>query len=100
MTVPNIEEEIWKAKDGREIPVAEMNEEHVRNALRMVLRARRKQLAKLKASPSRAHMLALIIRPFLKEMDEAEQARNAEIEEAFFAQIYDDVFSDRMYGSD
>lgn len=36
------DDEIWTTRDGRKIPVSEMSEEHVRNALRMVLRNRRK----------------------------------------------------------
>jgi hypothetical protein len=36
-----MDDEIWTTKDGRKIPVGEMDENHVRNALRMVLRRRR-----------------------------------------------------------
>jgi hypothetical protein len=40
-------DEIWITKDGRKIPVGEMSEEHVRNALRMVLRMRRHAAKKI-----------------------------------------------------
>ena len=45
-------DEVWKTKDGREIKVGDMHEEHVRNALRLVLRRRRQGLAnpRLKAA--------------------------------------------------
>lgn len=36
------DDEIWTTRDGRKIPVGEMSEDHVRNALRMILRKRRK----------------------------------------------------------
>lgn len=35
-------DEIWTTRDGRNIPVGEMSEDHVRNALRMVIRRQRK----------------------------------------------------------
>lgn len=35
-------DEIWTTRDGREISVGEMDEEHVRNVLRMLLRKTRK----------------------------------------------------------
>lgn len=37
-----MDDEIWITKDGREVPVGEMSEGHVRNALRMMLRHRRR----------------------------------------------------------
>jgi chorismate mutase len=36
-------EEYWKTKDGRTIAVADMSEEHVRNALRVCIRRIRQQ---------------------------------------------------------
>jgi len=41
------EDEIWTCRDGRKIPVGEMSEEHVRNALRMILRAQRELTVRL-----------------------------------------------------
>jgi hypothetical protein len=38
-----MEDEIWECKDGRRIAVADMAETHVRNTLRMILRARREK---------------------------------------------------------
>lgn len=38
------EDEVWTTKDGREIEVGNMTEAHAKNALRMVLRKRRKTL--------------------------------------------------------
>jgi hypothetical protein len=35
-------DEIWTTRDGQKIAVGDMDEQHVRNALRMILRARRK----------------------------------------------------------
>jgi len=37
-------DELWIARDGRRLLVGEMDEEHVRNALRMMLRARRRAM--------------------------------------------------------
>lgn len=36
-------DDIWTTRDGREIAVGDMDEDHVRNALRMVLRRRREK---------------------------------------------------------
>jgi hypothetical protein len=44
-------DEIWTCRDGRKIPVGEMFEDHVRNALRMILRKRRKLAVQLIAKP-------------------------------------------------
>lgn len=38
-----MEDEIWVTKDGRKIAVSDMSENHVRNALRMILRNARKK---------------------------------------------------------
>lgn len=35
------DDEIWQCRDGRRIPVGEMHIDHMRNALRMILRAKR-----------------------------------------------------------
>jgi hypothetical protein len=40
-------DEIWVTKDGRRIPVADMSEDHVRNALRMILRKRRLRVERI-----------------------------------------------------
>jgi hypothetical protein len=42
-----LDDEIWTTQDGRQIPVGEMNVEHLRNVLRMILRNRRREAAKL-----------------------------------------------------
>lgn len=41
MSIPCKKEEYWTMKDGTEIAVGDMEEEHVRNALRMVIRRHR-----------------------------------------------------------
>jgi chemotaxis regulatin CheY-phosphate phosphatase CheZ len=38
-------DEIWKCQDGRLIAVGDMTEAHAKNALRMILRNRRKRAA-------------------------------------------------------
>jgi hypothetical protein len=38
-----MKDEIWECKDGRSIAVGDMSEAHVRNTLRMILRARRRK---------------------------------------------------------
>lgn len=43
-----IDDEIWTTRDGRKIAVGDMEESHVRNALRMLLRARRKKAERLR----------------------------------------------------
>lgn len=36
-------DEVWTTRDGREIAVGDMEEQHVRNVLRMILRKRRER---------------------------------------------------------
>lgn len=38
-------DEVWVTQDGRRLPVGEMDEDHVRAVLRMILRQRRRRLA-------------------------------------------------------
>ena len=45
-----MQEEYWTTKDGKRIAVGDMDEQHVRNALRMVLRNRREERYDLAAS--------------------------------------------------
>lgn len=50
MTVnnPTVQDEIWTMRDGTKIAVGDMDEDHVRNTLRMIMRQRRlKREAKL-----------------------------------------------------
>lgn len=44
--LPPDNEEIWTTKDGREIPVGEMDVEHLRNTLRMLIRKGRERREK------------------------------------------------------
>ena len=39
-----IKDEVWKTKDGTYIEVKDMSESHVRNALRLIIRNRRKAI--------------------------------------------------------
>lgn len=49
-----MEDEIWKTRDGREIPVGELGEEHAKNILRMLIRKRReRQMERLNALVSK-----------------------------------------------
>ena len=41
-----MQEEYWTTKDGEKIAVGDMDEQHVRNALRMVLRKKREWFEK------------------------------------------------------
>jgi thioesterase domain-containing protein len=43
-------DEIWTTLEGRKIAVGDMEESHVRNALRLILRQRRRKQAQLQAA--------------------------------------------------
>lgn len=43
---PLEEDEIWTTRDGRRLKVGEMEEAHVRDALRLVIRRHRKRMAR------------------------------------------------------
>lgn len=47
-----MDEEYWTTREGKEIAVGEMEVEHLRNAMRMVLRKRRQTVARLEALES------------------------------------------------
>jgi hypothetical protein len=72
LEVEKVQDEMWIARDGRKLLVGEMDEDHVRNALRMILRARRraKQLHQLQ-----------------KSLD-------------FFRKLADELDDDRIWGND
>ena len=44
----NEPDEIWVTRDGRQIPVGELSEEHAKNIIRMILRAQRLELERFK----------------------------------------------------
>jgi hypothetical protein len=46
-----LNDEYWTTQDGRRIAVGEMNVEHLRNVLRMILRNRQREAAKLINTP-------------------------------------------------
>lgn len=43
VSLPVAHDEEWVTRDGRKIPIWQMDEDHVRNALRMLIRAARKR---------------------------------------------------------
>jgi CRISPR/Cas system CSM-associated protein Csm2 small subunit len=89
-TVTEIDEEYWTTLDGRRMAVGDMDDQHVRNALRMVIRRDRKRKARLDA-------LALVLRPALKKLDDKDQER----EQKFFDDLYNEVMGeDRKWGKD
>jgi hypothetical protein len=75
METPLVEDEIWKTKDGREIKVGDMHEDHVRNALRLVIRTRRKSLA----NPRLKAMVLAVLQEWTRCQGEADQALHESI---------------------
>ena len=87
---PPEDDEVWVTRDARRLKVSEMSEDHVRAALRMVLRTKKRLVN-----------AAILLHPYLKKLNEAEAKRAIEVNEAFFASLHDDVFGeDRKWGSD
>lgn len=82
-------DEVWVSEDGRRIPVSELEPEHARNIVRMVLRARRLRRT------SRA-----LLGKALFELVKGAEAREAEMIARLHDDIYNDVMADRMWGSD
>ena len=80
------DDEVWTTGNGRRIRVGDMDEQHVRNTLRMILRNRRKRAAKL------AELKAL----FERLRTELSYHRALDIEMAW---PWDDD-EDRKWGSD
>lgn len=80
-------DELWKTGDGKEIPVSQMTEDHAKNALRMMIRLRRRQKASFQA--------IIALRRAMKLLDEEE----AETFAASNQRILDKVLeSDAMWG--
>lgn len=90
-----MDDEIWTTKDGRKIAVGDMDEQHVRNALRMVIRKRRESMAKLQQSPG----FGLIVR-LLKIELARDASRLAEDEQKLYDDLMNDVYEDKKWGSD
>lgn len=94
-------DEVWITKEGREILVGHMDETHVRNTLRLLLRQRRKLREALNLSPTKARMLSLLLRPHLRRLEEAETAARIADEERFYRELENEVFGDdKKWGSD
>lgn len=94
------QEEVWKTSDGREIPVGEMDEEHVKNVLRMILRRRRKMKDRIERTRGGLRAFAELVRPYLKEMDQREAMKQIEEDEKLFDSLNAEILEDRMWGSD
>jgi hypothetical protein len=63
-------DEIWITHDGRHIPVGQMHEAHVRNALRMVIRQESAKRAKLRAQWSKELARAKMLDFLHRQLDE------------------------------
>jgi hypothetical protein len=87
-TIPK--EEIWHTADGRVIPVSELDADHAKNALRMMIRVNRRRERALSA-------LAAALRPALKELDERDKARKFAADEDLLNECMGD---DKKWGSD
>jgi len=84
---PSPNEEIWTTRDGRKILVGEMDEDHVRNALRMCIRVMRKrqaQLAELKRT----------LKPLLDDYHAMRKERRLRMEQRLDQFPDDDVWGD------
>lgn len=57
-------EEFWTTKDGRRLAVGEMEEDHVRSVLRMILRNRRRLRAEIARKEAVQALLASLARRF------------------------------------
>jgi hypothetical protein len=82
-------DEVWVTKDGRHIPVGELQAEHARNIIRMILKDRRKRRPTIVA-------LAEMVRRLIV----GAEAREAELLQRLHDDIYNDVMEDRKWGSD
>lgn len=86
-------DEIWTCKDGRKLAVGEMGEEHVRNALRLMLRRQREAKEKL-SSPTASALLKLLV------LEMCVEKRRREMDEAALHEsIMESVMEDRKWGS-
>lgn len=72
LTIPPVSatDELWTTKDGTQIPVSQMSEQHVRNALRMILRRKRELEGKANEPTSKGLLLALNMLLSLEEGEE------------------------------
>jgi hypothetical protein len=82
-------DEVWVTKDGRHIPVGELQADHARNIIRMILKDRRKRRPTIVA-------LAEMVRKLIA----GAEAREAELLQQLHDDIYNDVMEDRKWGSD
>lgn len=75
-------DEVWVCRDGRELPVGKLSEEHAKSILRMLIRKRR-------VEANLVELLAVALRPVLKRLDqkaeETQFKRDQDMEDEFWA---------------
>lgn len=86
---PAEEDEVWVTKDGRRIPCAELEADHARAIVRMVVKQRRTQARSLVG-------LAALVKRMIQHAD----AREADMLARFEEDLMNDVYEDRKWGSD
>ena len=98
MNSPAVEkDEIWETRDHRLIPVGEMSEEHVRAALRLVLRRRR--LLKERSGGDKRVAMVIAFTHRLRAEFQRLDAMDAEAEQRFHDELMNDVMEDKKWGS-
>lgn len=62
--IPDVAEEVWTTLDGRKMKVCEMEESHVRNALRLVLRKSRERDTAAKVAKKLGGRAKTVVLPY------------------------------------
>lgn len=83
-----MEDEIWTTRDGRKIAVGDMDEQHVRNTLRMILRNRRRMQERVEKRPALLHLVRLLLG----------SDKRATLSEQFERELEESLMEDRKWG--
>jgi hypothetical protein len=90
VNAPVPKEELWHTSDGRVIPISELDPDHAKNALRMMIRVNRRRERAINA-------LAIALQPALKALEARDATRKAIEEEDLLNEI---MGEDKKWGSD
>jgi hypothetical protein len=89
---PEWQDELWTTKDGRVLKVGDMAEDHVRNALRMIIRRRREMKEKLENKPSFRRYIALkLLHEVFEDLRKKSDEARAEMDQKMHEDIMNDI---------
>lgn len=91
-----MEDEVWTTRDGRKIKVGDMDETHLRNTLRLILRKRREMQERMKAHPVTMELLKRLVQQTMRKVSEEQAAE----EQRMYDDLMNEIGEDKKWGDD